>query len=71
MDEGEHCTRRAIIAIGGDPQHGIRRLDTGVAEPLADLALVDGGHRAALQNREDLVYAEVVSHLVRNMDLKA
>ena len=50
MDKGEHCTRWTIIAVGGDPQHGIRRLNTGVAEPPADLAPVGRGDRAALEN---------------------
>ena len=71
VDKGEHCTRWAIIAVGGDPQHGIRRLNTGVAEPPADLAPVGRGDRAALENGEDLVFAEVVSYLVGNMDLQA
>ncbi len=71
MDKGEHCTRWAIIAVGGDPQHGIRRLDAGVAEPPADLAPVGRRDRAALENGEDLVFAEAVSYLVRNMDLQA
>ena len=71
VDKGEHCTRWGITAVGGDPQHGIRRLNTGVAEPPTYLALVGRRDRAALENGEDLVFAQVVSYLVRYMDLQA
>ena len=43
----------------------------GVAEPPTDLAPVGHRKRAALENGEDLVFAEVVPYLVRNMDLRA